>query len=105
MGRKIELSFYDKKYIIEYNRSSVRKVLLHNNKNDDTIQRAIMLIKCGLVMHHEDDLPSDDDIFGWVMALGSEVENFANALREMVQSVLDTFKEDRKNLHWGKVEG
>lgn len=102
MGRKIELEFYDKKYVIEYNRSSVREVL--NNKSDDDLENAIILIKSGLVMHHKDELPSDEDIFAWVMALGDDISEFANALREMVQGVLDTFKEDRKNLKWGKVE-
>lgn len=102
MGRKIELEFYDNKYVIEYNRSSVKEVL--NSKTDDELQNAIVLIKSGLIMHHKDNLPTDDEIFGWVMALGEDVGEFAKALEEMVQGVLNTFKEDRKNLKWGKVE-
>ena len=102
MDRKqIELSFYDRKYIIEYNRSSVK--LFIKAKSDDTIDQVVQLIKCGLLMHHENELPSDDEIFGWVMALGDDMKEFADALQEMVQDVLDTFKNDRKNLKWGKV--
>ena len=103
MGRKIELDFYDKKYTIEYNRYSV-KCVLTNNKSDEPLNQAINLIKCGLIMHHENELPTDDVIFGWVVAMGKNLEPFAEELRNMVQDVLKTFEEDRKNLKWAKVE-
>lgn len=103
MGRKqIKLSFKDKDYIIEFNRMSVKEVL--KNDSGDEIDQIIALIKAGLKMHNEDDMPTDDEIFGWVMALDEDVKPFANALQEMVQDVLDTFKDDRKNLKWAKVE-
>ena len=102
MARRIELSFYDKKYIIEYNRASVREVL--KNDKGDEIDQIVALLKAGLTMHHKEELPSDDEIFGWVLALGEDTKQFAEALQEMVQDVLDTFKDDRKNLKWAKVE-
>lgn len=100
--KQIELSFYDKKYIIEYNRASVKAVV--KNENQDTIDQVVNLIKCGLIMHHEKEMPTDDEIFGWVLALGDDIKAFAEALQELVQDVLETFKNDRKNLKWGKVE-
>ena len=105
MARKqIELSFYDKKYLIEYNRASIKTFLRFKDKETDEIEQVIMLIKCGLEMHHKDEMPEDDIIFGWVLALGDDIKEFAKALQEMVQDVLDTFKSDRKNLKWGKIE-
>lgn len=100
---RIELSFYDKKYTIEYNRASVKEFLLLKDEGDE-IDRAVALIKCGLTMHHKDNMPSDADVLGWVMALGEDLKNFADALQGMVQDVLTTLQADRKNLKWGKVE-
>lgn len=100
---RIELSFYDKNYVIEFNRASV-KGFLKIRDNGNELDQVVALIKSGLIMHHENDMPSDDEIFGWVMAMGEEVKDFAEALQGMVQEVLDAFKEDRKNLKWGKVE-
>ena len=103
MARKqIELKFYDKTFTIEYNRSSVKDVLKH--QEEDEMDKIVHLIKSGLIMHHENELPSDDEVFGWVMAMGDDIGEFANALQEMVQDVLDTFKNDRKNLKWAKVK-
>ena len=99
---RIELSFYDKKYVIEYNRASVKEFILAKPKNE--FEQVVLLIKCGLEMHHKKDMPSDDDIFSWVMALGDSMKSFAEALRDLIQGVLNTFEEDRKNLKWGKVE-
>ena len=102
MASKIELSFYDKKYTIEYNRASVKDFLKH--KDDDEIDQIVALIKSGLTMHHSNDMPTDDEIFGWAMALGDDASEFAEALQSMVQEVLSTFDKDRKNLKWAKVE-
>ena len=101
MARKIELSFYDKKYVIEFNRNSVKYVLQHTK--GDGIEQAIVLIKGGLLMHHENDMPTDDDVLGWVLALGDDIGEFAKTLQEMVADVMKTFENDRKNLKWGKV--
>lgn len=100
---RIELTFYDKSYIIEYNRASVKEFLMLKNKGDE-IEQVVALIRCGLVMHHEKDMPTNNDILGWVLALGEDVKDFANALQGMVQDVLTTLETDRKNLKWGKVE-
>ena len=95
MARKIELEFYDKKYIIEYNRKAVADVVRFKGKDD--IDVVVNLIKCGLSKNHEKDMPSDDEIIGWVMALGDDLTAFAEALKELVQDVLNTFENDRKN--------
>ena len=100
---RIELSFYDKKFTIEYNRASVKDFLKIKNK-EDQIDQAIALIKCGLQMHHAHEMPSDDEIIGWVFAMGGDLEKFASTLQEMVQGVITTLEGDRKNLKWGKVD-
>ncbi len=99
---QIKLSFYDKDYILEYNRASVRDVL--KIKSDDTIDNVVALVKAGLKMHHADNMPSDEEVFGWVLAIGDDTKAFAETLQQMVQEVLDTFESDRKNLKWGKIE-
>ena len=101
---RINLSFIDKEYVIEYNRASIRESL-KVKENLDELNQVIALIKCGLIMHHEDDvdMPDEDEIFGWVMAMGDDIKDFAEALREMVQEALDVIKTDRKNLKWEKV--
>ena len=101
MARKIELEFYDNTYIIEYTRASVKEIFLKEGK--DEIEQVVALIKGGLQLHHKDNMPTDDEIFGWVMALGEDLKPFAEALQAMVQEVLETFKTDRKNLKWRKV--
>ena len=98
----IKLEFEDKVYIIEFNRSRVRDFL--KIKEADPIDQAIAMIKVGLKLHHADEMPSDDQVFGWVMAMGDDMNTFAQTLQTMVQEVLETFKQDRKNLKWGKVE-
>lgn len=100
---RIELSFYDKNYTIEYNRMSVKEFLMNKDKGDE-LDKAVTLIKCGLKMHHADDMPSDADILGWVMALGEGLDDFAKALTGMIQDVISVLETDRKNLKWGKVE-
>jgi len=100
---RIELSFYDKKYTIEYNRVSVKEFLQLKGTGDE-IDQAVALIKCGLAMHHKNDMPKDSEVLGWVMALGEDLKEFADALTGMVQDVLTTLQTDRKNLKWAKVE-
>lgn len=98
---RIELTFNDKEWTIEYNRASIRDFLSIEPKGN--IEQLIALIRGGLKMHHADEMPSDDDIFGWVVSMGDDAKRFGEALREMVQEVLDTLKSDRKNLKWEKV--
>lgn len=101
---RINLSFNDRNYTIEYNRASIKEFLKVKDKLDD-LDQVIALIKCGLIMHHEDDvdMPDENEIFSWVMAMGDDVKNFAEALREMVEEALNAIKADRKNLKWEKV--
>jgi len=100
---KIELSFYDKTYTIEYNRASIKEVLKHESDQDEA-DKIVALIRSGLLINHKDNMPSDDEIFGWIVAMGDEAKEFAEALQEMVQDVLNTFESDRKNLKWAKVK-
>ena len=97
------MSFYDRNYIIEFDRASVKEFLKVKDDGDE-IDQVIALIKSGLVKHHKDEMPSDDEIIGWVMAMGEDLKGFAEALQGMVQDVLTALKADRKNLKWGKVE-
>lgn len=99
---RIELSFYDKDYIIEFNRASVKEFLKHKDDGDE-IDQVVALIKSGLILHHANEMPTDDEVFGWVMALGEDMKDFAEALKGMVQDVLNALQADRKNLKWGKV--
>ena len=99
---RINLSFNDKDYVIEYNRASIKEFLKVKDKLDD-LDQVIALIKCGLTMHHKNDMPTDDEVFGWVLAMGDEVKDFAEALREMVEEALNAIKTERKNLKWEKV--
>ena len=99
---RIELEFNDKKFTIEYDRASVRE-FLRVKENISDLDQAVALIKCGLLKHHKDDMPSEEDILGWVMAM-EDLNEFAKALSEMVQDVLSAIKTDRKNLKWAKVE-
>lgn len=101
MARKIELEFYDKKYVIEYNRSAVLDVVGFNGEND--FETIVNLIRCGLKKNHEKDMPTDEEIKGWLLALGNDLTAFADALKEMVQEVISTFESDRKNLKWRKA--
>ena len=99
---RIELSFNDKAYVIEYNRASIRE-FLKNKEGKDELEQVVELVKAGLLLHHQNEMPSDDNVFGWLMAMGEDLKDFADALHGMVQDVLNTIKEDRKNLKWEKV--
>jgi len=104
MARKqITLSFYDKTYTIEFDRASVKEFLKVQDVGDD-VDKVVALIKSGLVKHHKNELPTDEQIFGWVMAMGNDINEFAEALHGMVQDVLLALEQDRKNLKWAKVE-
>ena len=108
---RIEVKFYDKDYIIEFDRESVKDFFklkgALNKKEKDPMEQTkllIALIKCGLIKHHADDIPSDDVVFGWVMAMGKDAPKFMEALRDMVNDVITTVETDRKNFQWGKVD-
>ena len=101
---RIELSFYDKTYTIEYNRESIKDFLMLKKEGVEEIEQVINLIKCGLKMHHADDMPSRDVILAWVMAMGSDIKDFTTALRDLIQGAIEALEVDRKNLKWGKVE-
>ena len=103
---RIELSFYDKNYTIEYNRAIVKEFLRNKDKLDQKseIDQVVALIKFGLEMHHKDDMPEDDVILDWALALGEDLKGFIEALRDLIQGAIASIEEDRKNLKWAKVE-
>ena len=102
MARKIELDFYDKTYVIEYNRASVKEIFLKDSK--DEIEQVISLIKGGLLLHHKNDMPSDEEILGWIIALGSDLEDFAKESGFNVLGRLPIVSENAKKVDEGKVE-
>lgn len=116
---RIKLKFYDKEYIIEYkNRSQVKEYFadleaivkeadaLAKDKNVDDKQKAnvslkglVILIKAGLVEHHADDMPSDEDIDKWTTSIPN-TKAFYEKLMSMIQEVIDAIDNDTKNLNW-----
>ena len=107
---RINVEFYDKKYTIEFDRESTKeffKIRKDFNKETkdplDKTRQLIDLIKCGLMKHHADDMPSDDEVFGWVLAMGEDAKPFMEALVDMINEIMQTVQTDRKNFHWGKA--
>lgn len=129
MARRIELTFNDKKYIIEYtNRAEVldyfkqlslvggkmlkeeEKATKSKNKEDinefnivDGMTTLVLLIKAGLVEHHKDEMPSDKVITSWVFAM-PKANEFYETLMSMVQEVINSIKGETKNMKWEVVE-
>lgn len=103
MGRKIDIEFNDKTYTIEYNRSNVIKLIREMQKNKEETDMAIDTIYYGLLLHHENDMPSRDDILGWLMVIPEEdSEKFVSTLQELVQEVISCIEKDKKqgNFKW-----
>lgn len=129
MARRIELTFNDKKYIIEYtNRAEVldyfkqlslvggkllkeeEKATKGKKKKDanefnivDGMTTLVLLIKAGLVEHHKDEMPSDKVITSWVFAM-PKANEFYETLMSMVQEVINSIKGETKNMKWEVVE-
>lgn len=112
MGRKeqIKLKFHDKTYIIEYaNRFEVKQYFAElsklSNKKDlaSGVKALSLLIKAGLVEHHEKDMPSDKQIEVWATSIPNS-EKFYEKLMSMVQAVVQEIDDDTKNLNWEVVE-
>lgn len=118
MARRIKLQFHDKEYIIEYsNRAEVlsyfaeldivsknvagkdKEVDVENFDVENGFNALILLIKAGLVEHHKDDMPSDSELARWVLIIPNPNE-FYETLRGMVQDVISTINDDRKNMKW-----
>lgn len=104
---RIKLQFYDKTYTIEYaNRSEVKEYfaqlqpLIGQEENaKNSIKALTILIKAGLVEHHENDMPSDADIDRWITSIPNPDE-FYKKLMSMVQLVINSIDSDSKNLKW-----
>lgn len=106
MARKIKLSFYDKTYTLEYaNRIEVKNYFAEMSKikDDGTLESSIkglvLLLKAGLIAHHEKDMPSDNDIERWATSIPNPKE-FYETLMEMVREVVNVIEQDTKNLKW-----
>ena len=112
MGRKeqIKLKFYDKTYTIEYaNRIEVKNYFseLTKIKGKDELKNGVktlvLLLKAGLVEHHEKAMPSDKDLERWATSIPN-ADKFYEKLMSMVQSVVSEIESDTKNLTWEVVE-
>lgn len=110
MGRKIKLQFKDKTYIIEYaNRLEVKKYFVQlnelNGKDDfeSGVKALVLLVKAGLVAHHSNEMPSDEDLENWVISIPN-ANKFYEQLMSMVQDVISTIESDTKNLNWEVVD-
>jgi len=104
MGR-IKLKFYDKTYIIEFaNRIEVKEYFAELSKikeEDDeyNIKKIVLLLKAGLVEHHSNEMPSDNDLERWITSMPN-AEDFYKKLASMVQDVVGLIEKDTKNLSW-----
>lgn len=103
MARVIEINFNDKTYLIEYNRRAVLNFMASQTKESDDFASAVKLIKCGLLKHHEKEMPSDDEIFGWVILMGEDAKAFVSALKDSVQEVIEVIKaeKEKSGFKWG----
>ena len=105
MGR-IKLKFYDKEYIIEYaNRIEVKEYFgeLSKLKEKEDVKQGIkalvLLLKAGLVEHHLNEMPSDEELERWATSMPNAKE-FYEKLMSMVQDVVSLIENDTKNLKW-----
>ena len=105
MGR-IKLKFYDKTYTIEYaNRIEVKEYFAQLSKikgkeDIETSMRAlVLLLKAGLVEHHKEEMPSDEELERWATSIPN-AEQFYEKLMSMVQEVITSMDKDTKNLKW-----
>ena len=108
---RIKLKFYDKTYIIEYaNRLEVKEYFaeLKNLKKlakgkDIDVESGIsalkILVKAGLVEHHKDEMPSDQEIERWLTVLPNQ-KAFYEKLMSMIQEVVNAIESDTKNVSW-----
>ena len=119
MARTIKLKFYDKTYTIEYaNRSEVKEYFTELKKYLDSLKKIEkkeeveqsealetgmgtlrVLIKAGLVEHHKDEMPSDQDVDRWISSMPN-TDKFFSTLMSMIQDVTNEMGEDRKNTSW-----
>lgn len=106
MARKIEIEFDEKTYVIEYNRESVVKLMSSQNDDESDVEKAVNIIYYGLYKHHKYNMPDKDIIYGWVMALGKDLETFVKELTTCIEEVLTVIKSEQKsgNLKWGVVQ-
>lgn len=114
---RIKLKFYDKEYIIEYkNRDEVKAYFVDLQELYDKLEKIDpdknvkdyvlvsskaleILIKAGLVEHHKDNMPSDEDIKRWITTIPNATA-FYEKLMSMIQEVVSSVEEDAKNLSW-----
>lgn len=105
MARKIKVQFDDKTYILEYNRESIIKLMSSLSDDESEIEQAINIIYYGLWKHHANEMPEKDLIYGWVIAMGSDLKPFVEELQKSIQEILETVKGEQKqgNLKWEVV--
>ena len=62
-----------------------------------------MLLKAGLIEHHANDMPSDEQLENWVTIMPN-ADKFYEKLMSMVQEVITVIEKDTKNLTWEVVD-
>lgn len=104
MGRIIDIEFNDKTYSLEYDRYAVLKFMeLQSNQKGDGVTSAINLVHCGLIKHHSQEMPENDEILGWLLVMGEDLEAFTQELSKCIEEVTTALQETKKsgNLKWG----
>lgn len=103
MGRVIDITFNDKSYALEFDRYAVLKFMeLQNSGDSDGVTSAINLVHCGLIKHHSNEMPENDEILGWLLVLGDELEPFTKELSKCVEEVTTALQNTKSgNLKWG----
>lgn len=104
MGRIIDIEFNGKPYVIEYDRYSVLRFMEKQQGKgaQDNLSNAINLVACGLLKHHANGMPSDDEILGMLLALGDDLKPFTEELSKCLEEVITSLKGSQEgNLKWG----
>lgn len=102
MARIIELEFKGRTYTIEYNRLSLLALAQHKVDENDAITSMVNMLHYGLLKHHKDNIPSDDELLD-LLACIDDLEGFMKELGECVAETAQALKENSnqpKNAVW-----
>lgn len=102
MGRKIDLEINGNTFTIEYDRASVYKYIANKEDSETiTIEDAVDLVYFGLLKNHEEEMPTKDDIFGWLLGI-EDLTAFYTEVTKSIEEVLTAIEQDKKgNVKWG----
>lgn len=105
MGRIIELSVNEKKYTLEFNRESllfaydtIKDFKAENKENAiDQYKKVKQLVKCAFLKHHPDI--TDEEVSDIIFSI-EDLDNFVNAIQQIIESSVDVLKNNKGNAHW-----